>query len=207
MAAVNGDDKPLQKISDAFKVLASVAQDSKIADMELAPFSRACTHVCPLFGCLGIAFMFAEKDFVAKVQDLAEASNSIKTLQSMIDQDVQNNCVRTAGSHTRNLLRVKRGLDMIRLLFEYMLVAEGSSLRDPASKAYEKALAPYHGWAIRKAVSAGLYTLPTKEQLLVKFNEDEATARVLMQNYVTACTPVLQYVDNLFISRDLGTDW
>ncbi|MED6211313.1 Accelerated cell death 11 [Stylosanthes scabra] len=207
MAAPDGDDKPLQKISDAFKVLASVAQDSQSPDMELASFSRACTHVCPLFGCLGIAFKFAEKDFVAKVKDLAEASNSIKTLQSMIEQDVQNNCVRTAGSHTRNLLRVKRGLDMVRLLFEYMLVTEGSSLRDPASKAYEKALAPYHGWAIRKAVSAGLYTLPTKEQLLVKFNEDEAAARVLMQNYVTACTPVLQYVDNLFTSRDLGTDW
>jgi hypothetical protein len=48
----------------------------------------------------------------------------------------------------------------------------GSSLRDPASKAYEQALAPYHGWAIRKAVSAGLYVLPTKEQLLKKLNED-----------------------------------
>lgn len=48
----------------------------------------------------------------------------------------------------------------------------GNSLRDPASKAYEQALAPYHGWAIRKAVSAGMYALPTKEQLLKKLNDD-----------------------------------
>lgn len=48
----------------------------------------------------------------------------------------------------------------------------GNSLKDPASKAYEQALAPYHGWAIRKAVSAGMYVLPTKEQLLKKLNED-----------------------------------
>lgn len=48
----------------------------------------------------------------------------------------------------------------------------GNSLKDPASKAYEQVLAPYHGWAIRKAVSAGMYVLPTKEQLLKKLNED-----------------------------------
>ena len=58
------------------------------------------------------------------MRDLQEASKSIQTLQSMIDRDVQDNCVRTAGSHTRNLLRVRRGLDMVRLLFEQMLVAE-----------------------------------------------------------------------------------
>lgn len=53
-----------------------------------------------------------------------------------------------------------------------VLSGRGNSLRDPASKAYEQALAPYHGWAIRKAVSVGMYVLPTKEQLLKKLNED-----------------------------------
>lgn len=48
----------------------------------------------------------------------------------------------------------------------------GNSLRDPASKAYAQVFAPHHGWAIRKAVAAGMYALPTKEQLLKKLNED-----------------------------------
>jgi len=52
------------------------------------------------------------------------------------------------------------------------LFGRGNSLRDPASKAYEQVFAPHHGWAIRKAVSAGMYALPTKEQLLKKLNED-----------------------------------
>jgi len=47
-----------------------------------------------------------------------------------------------------------------------------NSLKDPASKAYDQVFAPHHGWAIRKAVAAGMYVLPTKEQLLKKLNED-----------------------------------
>ncbi|ESR62169.1 hypothetical protein CICLE_v10016636mg [Citrus x clementina] len=115
--------KPLAKISELFKELAATV-NSEAADVELAAFSRACSHVSPLFGCLGIAFKFAEMDYVAKVDDLAEASKSILTLQSVIDRDIEGNCVRKAGSHTRNLLRVKRGLDMVRVLFEQILAAE-----------------------------------------------------------------------------------
>lgn len=83
----------------------------------------------------------------------------------------------------------------------------GNSLRDPASKAYAQVFAPHHGWAIRKAVGAGMYALPTKAQLLSKLNEDEASARILMQDYVAASAPVIQYVEKLFFSRDLGIDW
>jgi Glycolipid transfer protein (GLTP) len=48
----------------------------------------------------------------------------------------------------------------------------GNSLRDAASVAYEQVFAPHHGWAIRKAVAAGMYTLPSKPQLLKRLNED-----------------------------------
>ncbi|KAI4297045.1 hypothetical protein L6164_036954 [Bauhinia variegata] len=200
------DEKPLLKIADAFKELAAVV-NSQNADVDVASFSRACSLVSPLFGCLGIAFKFAEMDYVAKVHDLAEASKSIQTLQSMIDQDVQANTVRKAGSHTRNLLRVKRGIDMVRVLFEQIIVTEGNSLRGPASKAYAQVFAPYHGWAIRKAVSAGMYALPTKEQLLRKLNEDESSAKLQMQHYVMSSAPLILYIDKLFNSRGLGIDW
>lgn len=199
-------EKPLRKIADAFKELAATV-NSETVDMEVAPFSRACSFVSPLFGCLGIAFKFAEMDYVAKVNDLIETSKSVTTLQVMLDGDVEGNCVKKAGSHSRNLLRVKRGLDMVRVLFEGILATEGNSLRDPASKAYAQVFAPHHGWAIRKAVSAGMYALPTKAQLLKKLNEDEATAKIHMRSYVVACVPVILYIDKLFTSRELGIDW
>lgn len=35
----------------------------------------------------------------------------------------------------------------------------------------------------------------------------EASAKVHMQSYVTASAPLIQYIDKLFVSRDLGIDW
>ncbi|KAL3344953.1 hypothetical protein AABB24_024081, partial [Solanum stoloniferum] len=209
MANHAAEEKPLRKMAEAFKDLANTLNSQTLdesAKMEVAPFSHACTLVSPLFRCLGIAFKFAELDYVAKVGDLAEASRSITTLHTMMDQDIQANCVRKAGSHTRNLLRVKRGLDMVKVLFEEIIAAEGNSLKDPASKAYTQVFAPYHGWAIRKAVSAGMYALPTRQQLMIKLNEDDS-ARTQMQNYVASCETVISYIDKLFTSRDLGIDW
>eukprot|EP00262_Sarcandra_glabra_P009232 TRINITY_DN23310_c0_g1_i1.p1 TRINITY_DN23310_c0_g1~~TRINITY_DN23310_c0_g1_i1.p1 ORF type:complete len:204 (-),score=22.70 TRINITY_DN23310_c0_g1_i1:133-744(-) len=199
-------EKPLRKMADSFKEI-SATVTSQTLDVEVAPFSRACSHVSILFGCLGIAFKFAEIDYVAKVSDLAEASKSIGTLKSLLDHDIERNCVRKAGSHSRNLLRVKRGLDMVRVLFEKMLATEGNSLKDPATVAYAQVFAPHHGWAIRKAVAAGMYALPTKAQLLKKLNEDETSARVQMQNYIAASDPIILYINELFLSRKLGIDW
>ncbi|KAF7842476.1 accelerated cell death 11 [Senna tora] len=206
MAENSANAKPLRRISEAFKEIEAIV-NSQSSDVDVASFSRASSLVSPLFGCLGIAFKFAEMDYVAKVNDLAGASKSIQTLQSLIEKDIQANTVRKAGSHTRNLLRVKRGLDMVRVLFEQILVTEGNSLKDPASKAYAQVFAPHHGWAIRKAVAAGMYALPTKQQLLSKLNEDDSSARIEMQNYVTASAPLIQYIDKLFLSRELGIDW
>ncbi|XP_071700796.1 accelerated cell death 11-like [Rutidosis leptorrhynchoides] len=202
-------DKPLRKISEAFNNIANSInnQSSPSVELELAPFSHACSLVSPLFRCLGIAFKFAEMDYVAKVNDLCETSKSISTVESMMEIDIKDNCVRKGGSHTRNLLRVKRGLDMVRLLFQHILAQEDNSLKNPASKAYGEVFSPYHGWAIRKAVAAGMYALPTKQQLLQKLNEDEVSARTEMQNYVTASALVIVYIDKLFQSRELGIDW
>ncbi|KAH9618310.1 hypothetical protein KSS87_000827 [Heliosperma pusillum] len=199
-------DKPLREIAKAFEDLA-LTLNSHHSHISLPPFSHACTLVSPLFGCLGIAFKFAERDYVAKVKDLCEASTSISTLQAVLDLDIQAKTVQKPGSHTRNLLRVKRGLDMVKVLFEHIIITEGDSLKDAASNAYSKVFAPYHGWAIRKAVAAGMYALPTKSQLLKKLNEDENSAKVYMQSYVTSVDAVVRNVDNLYLSKDLGIDW
>ncbi|CAN4080230.1 unnamed protein product [Withania somnifera] len=209
MASHRADEKPLRKMAEAFKELANTLNSQTLdeaAKMEVAPFSHACTLVSPLFRCLGIAFKFAEIDYVAKVDDLAEASKSITTLHTMMDEDIQANCVKRPGSHTRNLLRVKRGLDMVKILFQQIITSEGNSLKDPASIAYTQVFAPYHGWAIRTAVSAGMYALPTRQQLMIKLNEDDS-ARTQMQNYIASCDAVVSYIDKLFISRNLGIDW
>ncbi|KAF5752704.1 Glycolipid transfer domain-containing protein 1 [Tripterygium wilfordii] len=201
-------ERPLRKIAEAFKELAATLNSQTVdMEMEVAPFSRACSLVSPLFGCLGVAFKFAEMDYVAKVDDIGRASNSILTLTAMLDKDIKENTVRKAGSHSRNLLRVKRGLDMVRVLFERILATEGASLKEPASTAYAQVFAPHHGWVIRKAVAAGMYALPTRAQLMKKLNEDEDSARIQMESYIVTSAPVITYIDKLFLTRELGIDW
>ncbi|KAL0912012.1 hypothetical protein M5K25_017953 [Dendrobium thyrsiflorum] len=197
--------KPLRRIADAFDSLARTVNST--VPIEAVHFSDACSRVSVLFGCLGIAFKFAEMDYVSKVEDLKAAAKSIPTLQNMLELDIKSNCVRQGGSHSRNLLRVKRGIDMVKVLFEEIVAADGNSLKDPASVAYSKVFAPHHGWAIRKAVAAGMYALPSKSQLLKKLNEDEESARIEMQKYITSSGHVIQHVEELFISRELGIDW
>ncbi|MCI29266.1 glycolipid transfer protein domain-containing protein 1-like [Trifolium medium] len=71
-------DKTLHQIAVAFKDLANTVSDSQTAEVEVAPFSRACSLISPLFGCLGIAFKFAEMDFVAKVSLIAYSLISLR---------------------------------------------------------------------------------------------------------------------------------
>lgn len=207
-------ERPLQQIAVAFSELAANVKDQqqhkqeeKEENLRVASFAGASSYVSILFGSLGIAFKFAERDYVSKVHDLTKVANDILTLQSLIDLDVQKDSVKVRGSHSRNLLRVKRGLDMVRVLFEGILNSKDESLRDCASQAYSQVFAPYHSFPIRAAVTAGLYALPTRSQLMDKLNEDENSARDLMQQYITAVDPVISYVDGLFLSRGLGIDW
>lgn len=198
---------PLAAIAEAFEVLANWVDDCSSSDLRLRPFSDACSLVSVLFNCLGIAFKFAELEYVSKVHDLVEASKTYDTLQNILDLDVKNGTVRTPGSHSRNLRRVRQGLDLIRALFEQFISISDCSLREAASTAYTQVCAPYHTWAVRTAVYAGMYALPTKEQLLFKLNETRVSAEKKMRRYIDASVPVIEYIDKLYISRNITLDW
>ncbi|CAL1392766.1 unnamed protein product [Linum trigynum] len=176
-------------------------------ELRLDSFCQACSLVSVLFSCLGLAFKFAETEYVAKVRDLVEASKTFENLQNVVDVDAANGTVRTAGSHSRNLRRVRQGLDLIRGIFEQFLASDDNSLKDAATTAYAQICAPYHTWAIRTAVYAGMYTLPTREQLLARLEENEQSAEKKMNRYIQASLPVIQYIDRLYTSRNITLDW
>lgn len=50
-----------------------------------------------------------------------EASKRYDTLHDILDLDIANATVKAQGSHSRNLRRVRQGLDLIRALFENFL--------------------------------------------------------------------------------------
>lgn len=53
-----------------------------------------------------------------------EASKRFATLENVLDLDVAHDTVKKPGSHSRNLRRVRQGLDLIRALFEEFLSSE-----------------------------------------------------------------------------------
>ncbi|KAL1562162.1 accelerated cell death 11-like [Salvia divinorum] len=94
-----------------------------------------------------------------------------------------------------------------RILFEQINSSDGNSIKDPALEAYS-VFTSYHGFAIRKDVTAGMFdAFPTKAELLIKLNEDETSSRIQMQNFIFSAAQVNKYIDQLLISRGLGTDW
>ncbi|PKA52363.1 hypothetical protein AXF42_Ash010260 [Apostasia shenzhenica] len=197
---------PLTAVTEAFEELARLLESSS-GDLHLRPFIFACSHVSNLFGCLGFAFKFAEVEYVSKVNDLSEASKMFNTLSNILEHDVKNVSVRKPGSHSRNLRRVRIGLDLIKAMFEQFLSSEDCSPKDAASTAYAQVCAPYHTWAIRKAVGAGMCTLPSREQLLLKLNDHDQSVEREMRRYIVASNPIIEYIDNLYLSRDISLDW
>ncbi|XP_071735646.1 ACD11 homolog protein-like isoform X1 [Rutidosis leptorrhynchoides] len=223
--AANKDGKketPLSSIAQAFEEISDLINknkkgndnnnnnnnnDNEFVDLRLKPFCEACTLVSVLFGCLGMAFKFAEMEYTAKVRDLLEASKKFNTLSSVVDHDLKNKTVKSPGSHTRNLRRVRQGLDLIRELFQNFLSSENHTLKKAATTAYQQVCAPYHTWAVRTAVSAGMCTLPTRDQLLVNINETDKSAEKEMRRYIKASLDVIKTIDNLYISRGITLDW
>lgn len=59
-----GTGTPLSAIAEAFEELSS---HNRYHDLMLKPFCDACSLVSVLFGSLGIAFKFAEIEYVSKV--------------------------------------------------------------------------------------------------------------------------------------------
>ncbi|CAN6937822.1 unnamed protein product [Brassica oleracea] len=212
---------PLLVITEAFEELADllkprrqkrgeISRNDVVSNdgLRLDAFCSACTHVSVLFGCLGFAFKFAEMEYVSKVRDLEEASKTFDTLHNIIDLDVMNQTVKTQGSYSRNLRRVRLGLDLIRAIFEqFLMTNEYYSLKDAATKAYTQVCAPFHTWAVRTAVYAGMHTLPTRDQLLLRLNETDQSVEKNMRRYMEASRPIIEYIDKLYIDRNIKLDW
>ena len=58
---------PLSAVAEAFEELARIVKDGN-GELRLSTFCDACSLVSVLFSCLGIAFRFAELEYVSKVR-------------------------------------------------------------------------------------------------------------------------------------------
>jgi hypothetical protein len=100
------------------------------------------------------------------VNDLIGASKEYATLNDILDKDVEHDCVKKQGSHSRNLRRVRLGLGLIKALFEQFLATEYVSFLQPSAACrllYSPLAAGSNQW--RFSVAARIIALPTDDSL------------------------------------------
>nr|KAJ0208830.1 hypothetical protein LSAT_V11C400162230 [Lactuca sativa] len=137
--------------------------------LKLKPFCDACSFVSMLFSSLVIAFKFAEMEYTSKVRDIEETSERYVSLSSVVDYDVKWKTIKSRGSHTRNLHKVRQGLDLIRELFQNFLSNNVTNWQLHILVVMIQRLLPKRCSFI--SISTRMCALPSREQLLLNLNE------------------------------------
>jgi hypothetical protein len=86
VAARQGMEKPLTAVAEAFEELAR-GMEADGGELRLAPFSDSCALVSVLFSSLGMAFRFAEIEYVTKVSALRSRCPADRSLSRLILRD------------------------------------------------------------------------------------------------------------------------
>lgn len=77
-----------------------------------------------IFEFLTLLIIWLYDDWYGQLRGLLEASKTCDTLKDILDLDVASDTVKTSGSYSRNLRRVRQGLDLIKAIFEQFLSTE-----------------------------------------------------------------------------------
>ncbi|KAB2607419.1 hypothetical protein D8674_007136 [Pyrus ussuriensis x Pyrus communis] len=191
MARVVGrkDERILTRLANEFELLAAQL-NSPVPTMEIDKFTQSCHLVSPLIRHLGVAMKFADIEYSAKVSGVVRAGKSVNTLEDLLDRDIQKNTIKHFSSSSRMLIKVKRSLEMLKIIFEKIMASSENTLMDPVNTAY------------KQTAAGALQNLPTKSLFFKRLKVDEALAFVQMQKTVTVLDPLIHYIDNLFHSRE-----
>lgn len=72
------------------------------------------------------------------------------------------------------------------------------ALRVAVAQAYDLTLGPIHYWAVRTAVKAGLYSLPTRESFFQAIGETVDSGCSGGQDLVVVAKPIVQQLHSIF---------
>ncbi|CAN6342601.1 unnamed protein product [Urochloa humidicola] len=200
------NDKPLRKFSRAFQDLSKMVAPN-CPPMTVEAFSHACSKLQDLIYLLGEDASFSFDEYAPKVEQIKSASRHASTLEELIDQEKVNNSVKAPDSNSRILLRLKRALEFVKVLFQEMMKVRGVEFPSAAVTAYMVVFAGYHDKLIQNIVIEAIYLLPDIASVLSMINEEEDDAMIEAKKYVDACPTIIDYINELFTSRELGTDW
>mmetsp|Transcript_9791 Transcript_9791/g.31821 ORF Transcript_9791/g.31821 Transcript_9791/m.31821 type:complete len:195 (-) Transcript_9791:186-770(-) len=170
-------------------------------DLEKIPteqFADACSHLQPIFDSLGTVLYFASADFKSKTADVRGCAEAYASLDAILAKDVAEGTVTVKNSHSRNLRGLRRGLHFMQLVIKLLCADPSKALSAAGSEAYAEALAPYHPWAVRMAVRAGVLALPGRAAFIADFGATEETLKSTGGRLVESLDVLIPAVDKLY---------
>ena len=165
------------------------------------------------FKLVGTVFGFVAKDIESKLVILNEhrtssSASQYHTILGMLSYEQEQGLVHaktTPPSGARTLLRLHRALEFI-LEFMNQLATTNDSAKtaEIAGDVYERTLAQYHPWIVRKMAYMAMYTLPNKQQLIEKMCKQPKEEVIdLMHETVKQGQPIFTATQRFYIERGL----
>ncbi|XP_014255640.1 ceramide-1-phosphate transfer protein-like [Cimex lectularius] len=179
-------------------------------DIKLEPFLlgfQELNKFCDLMG--GILFNAVSTEISSKSNILQEYlqkdAETFSSLQKMIAYERRENQLNNGVCGCRTLLRLLRGLDFVRTFFEKVSQLNyEDSTSSVGTEAYNQTLAQHHGFFVRQAASIGLWTLPSKKELLRKlFGDRTDEAMEALPVALKSCNCTYLKLHELFKSNNL----
>ncbi|XP_077994479.1 ceramide-1-phosphate transfer protein-like [Glandiceps talaboti] len=165
----------------------------------LTEYLAAYLELVRFFDLLGPIFSFVARDlkgiiYTLQRHQISEYKEHYRTVQSMVQYEVNNNLINRRSptglrSGTNMLIRLHRPLQfIIEFMREFCKSVRIASL---AMKVYNKTLAKYHIWIVRKAARIAVYTLPGRKALMETLCKQEPEKVVEL---ITPVTDAIQIV-------------
>lgn len=163
-----------KKLDDVLREFKSVLSGSEVDTAQLLKACRA--HVI-LMKSGGVALKVVAKDMETNLNKAESLFKKMpqegKYLASLLEKE------REKGVHDGNRLRnesaamgllwVRRSLAFQLDLYAAVISAHGRHPKAAAMDAYDKTLAPYHGWLLQKAFPLSLSQIPDRRTFIAKF--------------------------------------
>ncbi|EDO47801.1 predicted protein, partial [Nematostella vectensis] len=178
-------------------------------------YVRGYDELCIFFDSLGSVFGFITSDVRDKIGILqhhreAENGDEYTDVKAMFEFEIENKLTDAKTqplSGSRTLLRLHRALAFTMLFMKRLSEShEGDSSSALASESYNKTLAAYHPWLIRKAALLAMYTLASVGDMIKKASAesaDQESAQKLLCEAVEAIQPVYDTTEELYTEYDL----
>jgi len=196
----------------ALDAAAAAAAAEPAPAMSTEAFCGVAEHVSLALGQMGFAFGFAKADVDTKHASLVAATGALPTLAAVLAADVAAGTVKTSNHPTRNLLRLKRAVAFVAILFGSLLAEEEGSEAGPsaaASAAYDETMSPYHLFPIRMTVRLALRGLPADTAGFWAWFGEELNdeTRAVALRFCENGQKISAQIDSMFEEAGLTTDW